>query len=112
MNCQWWILDEFNFNNGFVNVKNQINKPKINIQFFNRNNGKKNNIVVDFGTTIDEILKQYIIKINLPQLINNNNNYFLSNGEELAFGDTRKVDEIFPSNSCVKIEVVFKSLIK
>ena len=63
-------------------------------------------------TTIDEILKQYIIKVNLPQLINNNNNFFLSNGNELNFGDNRKVDVVFKANSHPDIEVIIKDQIK
>ena len=101
----------FNSNNNLGN-NNQINRSKINVHFFNRFNGEKNNIVVDYGTTIDEILKQYIIKVNLPQLINNNNNFFLSNGNELNFGDNRKVDVVFKANSHPDIEVIIKDQIK
>jgi len=103
----------FDSNNNLGNNNNdQVNEPKINVHFFNRFNGKKNNIVVDFGTTIDEILIKYIIKVNLPQLIKNNNNIFLLNGKELNFGDNRKVDEVFKANSHPDIQVIIKDQIQ
>ena len=82
-----------NFNNDFLNI-NKEKKPIINVFFDNW--GKKNNIQYYFGTTIDEMLKKYLIRINLPGLINNNDAFlFLYNAEHLKFGDNRKIEDVF-----------------
>ena len=100
----------FKSNNNLENNNNQKNKPKINVHFFNRNNGENNNIIVDSNTTIDEALKKYLIKINLPQLIKNNNFLFLINGIQLKFGDNRYIDDTFLTSD-IKIDVVSKNIL-
>ncbi len=61
-----------NFNNELIN-NNESKKPAVNIIF---NYREKINIITYFGTTIDEILKKFMVKINLPGLINNNDAFF------------------------------------
>ena len=91
-----------NFNNDFLN-NNKEEKPIINVAFNNR--GIKINIQCYFGTTIDEMLKKYLIRINSPELINNNDAFFfVYNAEYLKFGDNRKIEDIFkcsPNSSLI-----------
>ena len=61
--------------------------------------GIKINTRCYFGTTIDEMLKKYLIKINLPRLINNNDDFFFEyNAEYLEFGDNRKIEDVFKAS--------------
>ena len=62
--------------------------------------GSKTTLETNISYTIDELLKQYLYKINRSDLINNTEEslYFTYNAEKLEFGDNRKIDEIFSSN--------------
>ena len=85
-----------NFNNNFLN-NNKEEKPMINVAF--NYQGIKINTRCYFGTTIDEMLKKYLIKINLPRLINNNDDFFFEyNAEYLEFGDNRKIEDVFKAS--------------
>ena len=62
--------------------------------------GSKTTIEINTNNTIDELLKQYLFKINRSDLINNTEEslYFTYNAEKLEFGDQRKINEIFSGN--------------
>ena len=62
--------------------------------------GSKTTLDINNINTIDELLKQYLCKINRSDLINNTEEslYFTYNAEKLEFGDKRKIDEVFSSN--------------
>ena len=62
--------------------------------------GSKTTLEIDSTNTIDELLKQYLYKINRSDLINNTEEslYFTFNAEKLEFGDKRKIDEVFTTN--------------
>ncbi len=62
--------------------------------------GSKTTLEINTTSTIDELLKQYLYKINRSDLINNTEEslYFTFNAEKLEFGDKRKVDEVFTTN--------------
>ena len=100
-----------NFNNDFLN-NNKEENPKINVAF--NNWGKIINNQYNFGTTIDEMLKKYLIRINLPELINNNDAFFfVYNAEYLRFGDNRKIEDVFKvppgsSSAIIGIKVIGK----
>ena len=62
--------------------------------------GSKTTLEINSTSTIDELLKQYLYKINRSDLINNTEEslYFTFNAEKLEFGDNRKIDEVFTAN--------------
>ena len=78
--------------------KNNIRK--INILFATSSQGKKENLIVDHGTSIDELIKLYLNKVKRPDLINNEKKItFIYNSNPLNFGDKRKVETLFKNNS-------------
>ena len=85
-----------------LNLENKMNKeqinmrnyPKINIIFFNNIDGIRLNLITDYGTTIDQLLKNYMIKIGRPELINSKNIWITLNSEKkLMFGDNTTVQK-------------------
>ena len=80
------------------NTSNNLNEVK-NI-IFKTTLGAKTTIEINNTNTIDELLKQYLCKINRSDLINNTEEslYFTYNAEKLEFGDKRKIDEVFATN--------------
>lgn len=80
------------------NTSNNLNEVK-NI-IFKTTLGSKTTIIINNTNTIDELLKQYLCKINRSDLINNTEEslYFTYNAEKLEFGDKRKIDEVFATN--------------
>ena len=82
-----------------INVENN-NIKTINILFATSSQGKKENLVVNYGTNIDELIKLYLNKVKWPDLINNEKNIsFIYNSKPLNFGDKRKVENVFKNNS-------------
>ena len=82
--------------------KNNINIKKINILFATSSQGKKENIIVNYGTSVDELIKLYLNKVKRPDLINKENNIsFIYNSKSLNFGDKRKVENVFKNNNNV-----------
>ena len=67
----------------------------------------KTTIEINSTNTIDDLLKQYLIKINRSDLINNTNEniYFTYNSKKLEFGDKRKIDEVFSLNPNLSVLV-------
>ncbi len=75
-------------------------KRKINILFATSSQGKKENLIVNYGTNIDELMKLYLNKVKRPDLINNEKKIsFIYNSKQLNFGDKRKVETVFKNNS-------------
>ena len=72
---------------------------KFNI-VFEDSTGNKNNIVVDYGTTVDNLLKMYLNILDMPQ----NKVHCFYNMKRLNLGDETKVEDNFGTNS--KIVVV------
>ena len=102
-----------NFNNNLIN-NNESNKPAVNIVF---NYREKINIIAYFGTTIDEILKKFMERINLSGLINDNDAFFfLYNNEHLNFGDNRKIEDFFKISQTelrnININVIPKKIVR
>ena len=85
----------------FDKIKIENNNIKtINILFATSSQGKKENLVVNYGTNIDELIKLYLNKVKRPDLINNEKNIsFIYNSKPLNFGDKRKVENVFKNNS-------------
>ena len=73
-------------------------KKEMNITF-NTTQGIKKNIVVDYGTSIDDMLKKYLKEVNHPELIDNNDKIiFLYIANKLKFGDKTKIEDYFKFN--------------
>ena len=72
---------------------------KLNI-IFEDSTGKKNIVVVDYGTTVDNLLKKYLNILDMPQ----NKVVCIYNMKRLNLGDETKVEDKFGTNS--KIVVV------
>ena len=62
-------------------------KKKINV-VFETLSGKKNNLVVDYGTTIDNLLQKYLNILDRPP----NQVEFILNGDRLDLGDETKIE--------------------
>ena len=62
--------------------------------------GMKTTIEFNSNLTVDELLKQYLTKVNKTHLINNTEEklYFTYNSENLELGDNRKIENIFKTN--------------
>ena len=63
---------------------------KLNV-VFSMTSGQKNNIVVDYGTTVDNLLKKYLNIIDKPQ----DEVDFIYNGIRIELGDETKVEDFF-----------------
>ena len=74
---------------------------KINV-FFWPTNGQKTTIIFNISTTIDEMLKTYLLKINHPEYINDNKIRFLYNGKAINYGDKTVLGRSF-SNAVIKV---------
>ena len=78
---------------------NKINIKKINVLFATSSQGKKENLNVEYGTTIDELIKLYLNKVKRPDLIDKDKNIsFIYNSKALNFGDKRKIENVFKNN--------------
>ena len=64
-------------------------------------------LVVNYGVTIDELLKRYLKRIGRPELIGDKSNKirFLYNTEELKFGDKTTIEKCFKNALNPKVVV-------
>ena len=107
------MMNNPNENNNSIGF-NQMNigEPIINkdpIQKFNviftDQRGYKNNILVDFGTTINELLEKYVKIISRPDLIGENSwIVFTYDAKRIGFGYQTKVESLFLSHH-IRIQV-------
>ena len=92
--------NEINTNN------NEEVTQKINITFKTAE-GEQDTIVFNYGTTISDILKRYLNKINHPGFIKKSDNIvFLYNAKKLKFNDRTKIEKFFNNNSIPVITVL------
>jgi hypothetical protein len=78
-----------------------INIDSLKIINFKTTLGSKTTVEIDKNNSIDELLKQYLTKINKSEIINNTEEslYFTYNAEKLEFGDERKIEDVFSTNN-------------
>jgi len=96
------------FNMGIAEVNGIENVDNINtiIIIFKTTRGLTYTLVFKYGTTIDEVLKKYLHRVNRPDLINQKRKIvFLYNGSQLKFGDKTKVEDFFKGISNPKVVV-------
>jgi len=87
-----------NMNNigGFQINQNQNKMPEKKCIIFKSMEGDTKILNFDLGTTINEILMEYIKKINNSKNINNDYEFsFLFNGNQLHIGDNTKIEQYF-----------------
>ncbi len=67
--------------------------------------GHKHNLIARNGTTLDELLKYYLRKMNRTEFIWSDKISFLFNGSQLEFGDQTTVETYFIPISHPKIVI-------
>ena len=93
----------FNMGVDEVNEEEEVdNTKKMNI-IFKTTQGVVNNLCCKYGTTIDELLKKYLHRVNKPELIEKL--CFLFNARQLKFGDKTKIEDFFEGISNPKVIV-------
>ena len=83
-----------------------LNKPgpKINV-LFTTTIGTSRNIVLSYGTTIDQALKKYLDQVGKLDLVNSDKISFLFNAAKLNFGDNTTVEKFFKNSVNPKVVV-------
>ena len=96
-------LEEVN-NSGEEINESSSTVPKNNI-IFRATQGVSYTLVVDYGTTIDKLLKKYLKRTNRSDLEKSNNISFLFNARRLKFGDQTKIEDFFKDITNPKVVV-------
>ena len=90
-NNNWIGFNQMNIGEPIIN-KDPIQKVNV---IFKDQRGHENNILVDFGTTINELLEKYVKIISRPDLIGENSMIFFTyNAKRICFGDQTKVESL------------------
>ena len=79
-------------------INNNINNnpiPKMNV-IFNTTRGITNNLLVDYGTTIERLLEKYLKHVGRPDLIASKDIAFIYNARKLDWKDKTPVEIFFP----------------
>ena len=100
---QEW-LEGFKMGVKEVKEKDKSEGPKKNILFTTTAGGHRN-LIFNYGTTIDSILKKYLLEINKAELINTDKVIFMFNANKLHFGDNTPIETKFPNTIIPKIVV-------
>ena len=91
-----------NWLQGYSTVKKNSNNTggnKINC-IFNTTTGKTINILIDYGKTINDLIKIYFARVEQPDLINRKQDIcFVFNATKIDFDSTEKVENFFKFNS-------------
>ena len=94
---QEW-LEGFKMGVEEVKEKDKSEEPKKKIVCtFITTLGVKRTLTFNYGTTIDSILKKYLLEINKPELINTDKVSFMFNAWKLNFGDNTPIETKFPN---------------
>ena len=87
------------------NNKNQEFGNKINCMFIT-STGKTFTILIDYGKTINELIKIFFLRVENPDLINKRKEIcFLYNAARIDFDCKQKVEDYFKNSSNVRIMV-------
>ena len=120
--CLKFPLNDFYNNNSMVNSimkpnsvmldlfndmkKNSFAGPKKNV-IFKTTRGHAHNLIVRYETTIDELLKYYLRRMNRTEFIGSHNIVFLFNTSPVKFGDQTTIATYFKNSNNPKIIVEF-----
>ena len=104
INEEW--LEGFQMGINEFNNEENNRVPKMNT-IFKTTQGITHTIVVDYGTSINELLEKYLKRVGRPDLIGDKNNKFcaLYYAVQLKFGDKTKVESFFKMNNNSKVVV-------
>ena len=78
--------------------------PKMNV-LFTTTVGTSRNIVLSYGTTIDQALRKYLESVDKANLIGSDKISFLFNAAKLSFGDKTVVEKFFKNSINPKVVV-------
>ena len=83
------------FNNNFNNNPNNNQNVKINLCFATIQ-GSRIMMKINPEDTVEQVLEKYLLRVNLPDLINNLQGRltFILSAQSLKFGDKRKIKEV------------------
>ena len=88
------------------NISGNSGSNKITV-LFSTSKGNNFNITVDYGTTIDKLLKLYCWRDGLTECIGTRDDIgFTFNANQLKFGDQTPVEEYFKYTSLPKVVVI------
>ena len=73
---------------------------------FTTTSGRTTNMVFNYGTTIDEILKKYLKRVNREDMIGKKEIGFLFYGNNLRFGDKTPIEQKFKGVCNPKVNVL------
>ena len=96
----------------FEEMKNILKpgKPRINFLFKNiRGYPDSFNLTASYGTTLDQLLKYYLRRMNSIELIGTDKIQFLFEARSLVFGDKTPIEKYFKNNINPKIVVICSS---
>ena len=89
-----------------VNSSSENKKEKMNVKF-NTTKGYTRLMIVEKGTTIDQLLRKFLETEHKRELINDDKKLcFFYNGSKMKFGDNTKVEKLFKNNSSPKVVVI------
>ena len=94
-------------------INNNIQVPKINITFDEKTDlPSSKNIIINYGTTVDQVLKEYLVLIKKQKLIGLQNKIqFIYNGRQLLFGDKTPIEKFFKRKlNQAHIHVIYSNL--
>ena len=99
------FIDKKKYEN-IINEPKNIKKPKMNIIFKEVTFSRKTILILDYGTTIDQMLLEYLKKINKQELKGKTDKiYFSINLRRIEFGDQTPIEQFFDFNSQPNIDV-------
>ena len=101
------IIEKKNFEK-VINEPKNIKISKMNIIFKEVLFSRKTILILDYGTTIDQMLMEYLKKINKQELKDKKDKiYFSINLKRIEFGDKTPIEKFFDFNSQPNIDVNF-----
>ena len=83
------------------------NKPKMTVSFTTVS-GENTKMTFDYGTSVGEILKKFLMEVGKPEYINNDDKVsFLYNACRLKINNKNKIEDAFSSNVAPKVLVLY-----
>ena len=93
-----------NINNNIINFSGNNLKKQVTFQ---KTSGECKIMVFDYGTTVNDILRKYLIEIGKPELLENEDKIgFFYNAQKLRFNDKTKIEDFFLANLNPKVIVM------
>ena len=99
----------FNSQNSGNQINGSLNNsgPKMNV-IFTSGTGNSKVLILDYGTTVDDMLKIYLKKENKLDLYGSNNKIgFLYNIKNIQFGNQTPIDLFFKNRKSPKVQVSY-----